>query len=478
MHVLHVSAECYPAAKTGGLGDVVGALPKYLNDAGVDASVIIPKYSLKWFAEQEWEILFTGQVRMHIWGVPYQVQRLVNGDLGFQLYVVHIPGKFDRAGVYSDQNGYFGDSFERWICFQQAVLQWILLTQLPITHIHCHDHHTGLIPFMMRYCSIYQDLQGMPSFLTIHNGGYQGRYSWSNNYLLPYYDPYAAGMLDWENSINMLGSAIKCCWAFNTVSPSYLEEMKTSSLGLEGLLNLEWMKGSGIVNGIDTEVWDPRTDPMIGVHLKDDDFLSYKRGNKAILCERFGLDPGLPILTFIGRMVHQKGVDVLSDAIWSIVQHTKQIQFVILGSGEAIYEDPYKSLAHHHGDQVKTIIQYNEALSHQLYAGSDFLLMPSREEPCGLNQLYSMRYGTIPMVRRTGGLQDTVIDVDDWQGTGICFDQLTTGDLIHSFYRAMRLYQHKSRLYSIMQEAMTRDHSWERVAQDYIAWYKYYMGIE
>ena len=477
MHVLHVSAECYPAAKTGGLGDVVGALPKYLNQAGMQASVIIPKYALPWFARHQFQEIFFGQVRMYNWSVPYQIQQLTDEDLGFTLYVVNIPGKFDRAGIYSDQYGYFGDSFERWICFQQAVLQWIIVTQQPITHIHCHDHHAGLIPFMMRYCPIYADLAEMPSFLTIHNGGYQGRYGWSNNHLLPFYERPAAGMLDWDNSINMLGSAIKCCWAYNTVSPTYLEEMNESSGGLEGLLRLERMKASGIVNGIDNDVWDPRTDPMIAVHLEDD-FLAYKRGNKAIICERFGLDPGLPILTFIGRMVHQKGVDVLADAIWSMVQQTTQIQFIILGSGEAQYEDPYKSLAHHYGNQVKTIIQYNEALSHQLYAGSDFLLMPSREEPCGLNQLYAMRYGTLPMVRRTGGLQDTVIDIDDWQGTGICFSQLSVQDLTAAFFRSIRLYQHKSRMYGIMQEAMTKDHSWERVALDYIGWYKYYMGIE
>ena len=477
MHVLHVSAECYPAAKTGGLGDVVGALPKYLNQAGMQASVIIPKYALPWFARHQFQEIFFGQVRMYNWSVSYQIQQLTDDDLGFTLYVVNIPGKFDRAGIYSDQYGYFGDSFERWICFQQAVLQWIIVTQQPITHIHCHDHHAGLIPFMMRYCPIYADLAEMPSFLTIHNGGYQGRYGWSNNHLLPFYERPAAGMLDWDNSINMLGSAIKCCWAYNTVSPTYLEEMNESSGGLEGLLRLERMKASGIVNGIDNDVWDPRTDPMIAVHLEDD-FLAYKRGNKAIICERFGLDPGLPILTFIGRMVHQKGVDVLADAIWSMVQQTTQIQFIILGSGEAQYEDPYKSLAHHYGHQVKTIIQYNEALSHQLYAGSDFLLMPSREEPCGLNQLYAMRYGTLPMVRRTGGLQDTVIDIDDWQGTGICFSQLSVQDLTAAFFRSIRLYQHKSRMYGIMQEGMTKDHSWERVALDYIGWYKYYMGIE
>ncbi len=472
MKVLHISAECYPAAKTGGLGDVVGALPKYLITSGVPSAVIIPKYGTSWLNKQVYRQVFYGEMRLHIWNIPFEVLQVENEELGYPLYTVNIPGKFDRPGIYSDPSGYFyGDEFERWICFQQAVLKWVQSMVDKPAILHCHDHHTGLIPFMIRYCPEYQGLSHIGTSFTIHNGRYQGRYSWDKLYLLPYFHAEARGVLDWGQTINCMASAIKCSWQFNTVSHTYLRELMSDSDGLEGLVRSEANKATGIINGIDATYWDPRTDKHIKHHLKKD-ISTYKKKNKQDITEELDLRPEWPLATFIGRMVYEKGVDILPESIVSFLSQGHQMNFVILGTGEDHYENKFKEIAYHFGFAVRALIMYNEYASHQLYAGSDFLLMPSRIEPCGLNQLYSMRYGTIPITRRTGGLQDTVWDYGEYEGTGVCFNHMEVGDLTHALIRATLLHADDQKLKQVRTVCMQKDYSWENSAYDYINWYK------
>lgn len=466
MEIFHISAECYPIAKVGGLADVVGALPKYQQKAGNEVRVVIPCYDNKFRKENEFEYVHWGQVRLGHFSFPFNVLKEKTDKLGFELYLVEIPALFDRKEVYGYQ-----DDIERFLTFQIATLDWIIGRATVPDVINCHDHHTGLIPFMMQYCPKYQLLQNTPSMITIHNGLYQGQFGFDKLYYLPEFDLAHVNVLDWNNCINSLAVAIKCAWAVTTVSPNYLNEINYSANGLESLFNLVRYKSKGILNGIDVEVWDPSKDTMIAKNYSLKNFQKGKQENKAELCRIFNLDPEKPLFCFIGRLLDEKGGDLLPQAsLLALSENYKQINILILGSGNTAIENQLNSLLLDYQGNYNTFIGYNEALAHLIYAGADFLLMPSRVEPCGLNQMYSLRYGTIPIVRRTGGLKDTVIDFGD-DGNGICHDQASVGDICYSIQRAIYLYNDKKELVIIRTKGMKTDHSWERVCQEYIETY-------
>jgi starch synthase len=471
MKVLHISAECYPAAKAGGLGDVVGALPKYLTNSGVTAGVIIPKYHLKWIENHSFTPIYRGSVRLHNYYVNFTIEKEQHDTLGFPFFVVNIPSKFDRPGIYADPSGYiYGDEVERYLCFQQAVLQWIVNSPGRPALLHCHDHHTGLIPFMVKHCPEYRALAYIPTVFTIHNGMYHGAFSWSKLYLMPFFDAEARGLLDWADTICPLAAAIKCAWRVTTVSPSYLEELKQASNGMEWLFYHEQHKSVGILNGIDTQVWNPRSDGYIAQHLEDS-VDHFKAANKQVLVQRFHLDPALPLITFIGRLVMEKGADLLPDLFSRILHGGMRVSFVVLGAGEPRIADALAQLRHHFPGRFHAALEYNEALAHQLYAGSDFLMMPSRVEPCGLNQMYAMRYGTLPIVRSVGGLRDTVPDIGepDGSGRGIRFNNFSMEDGYLAIYRAAELYyNHRDTFEGIRRRVMQLDFSWERSAGHYM----------
>jgi starch synthase len=474
MKVLHISAECYPAAKAGGMGDVVGALPKYLNELGCETGVIIPKYQLKWINNHHFEPVYRGAVRLHHQVIPFSIQQLRDEDLGYSFFVADIPGKFDRPGIYADPDGTpYADEVSRYLCFQQAVLQWIVKSPGKPGLLHCHDHHTGLIPFMVKHCPEYRELRGTPTVFTIHNGVYSGAYSWSNMYLLPFFDAEARGLLDWGNTINPLASAIKCAWRVTTVSPSYLMELRQDSNGLEHLLQHEQHKCLGIINGIDASVWDPRTDEFLAQRLGND-LGAFKAKNKKVIGEHFNVDTRLPLITFIGRLVGEKGADLLPDLIDRVLRSGINASFVVLGTGQQHLHHAFQHLAYNFPGRFDVALEYNEGLAHQLYAGSDFLIMPSRVEPCGLNQMYAMRYGTLPIVRSIGGLKDTVPDVGEPNdvGRGIRFDHFNLDDGHLAIYRAAELFQAKTVFEPIRQRITEIDFSWERSAGEYLEIYK------
>lgn len=470
MKVLHVSAECYPAAKAGGLGDVVGALPKYLGSIGAPAGVVIPKYRLKWIESHTFTPVYKGAVRLHNYYTPFTIEREQGDTLGFPLFVADIPGKFDRPGIYADPGGYgYGDETERYLSFQQAVLQWIRHTPGKPQVLHCHDHHTGLIPFLVKHCPEYRDLQRTPTVFTIHNGMYHGAFSWEKMYLLPLFDAEARGLLDWNNTINPLAVGIKCAWRVTTVSPSYLEELRHHSNGLESLVYHEQHKSVGILNGIDADVWNPRSDDYIAKTLDKNKLDEFKEVNKRVLAQRFAIDMNLPLVSFIGRLVGEKGADMLPDLINRVLQSGMQLNFVVLGTGEPHVQNALNQMRYHLQGRFDASLEYNEGLAHQLYAGSDYLFMPSRVEPCGLNQMYAMRYGTIPIVRSVGGLRDTVPDIGepDGSGRGIRFDNFNLDDGRLALYRAVQLYQDKEQFEKIRRKIAQIDFSWERSALQY-----------
>lgn len=467
MEIFHISAECYPVAKVGGLADVVGALPKYQNNAGNQVRVVMPCYDTKFKKENEFECVHWGHVKLGNFNFPFNILKEHTDHLGFELYLVEIPELFDRKEVYG-----YKDDIERFLSFQIATLDWIIGREEIPDVINCHDHHTGLIPFMMLYCHKYEKLRNVPSMITIHNGLYQGQFGFDKLYYLPEFDLAHVKVLEWDNCINSLAVAIKCAWAVTTVSPNYLNEINYSANGLESLFNLVRYKSKGILNGIDVEVWDPATDAMLEKYYSIKNFEQGKQENKEKLCNLFNLDPTKPLFSFIGRLLEEKGGDLLPHAAaLALSENYQQINILILGSGNKVIENQLNSLLQDYKGNYNTFIGYNEELAHLIYAGSDFLLMPSRVEPCGLNQMYSLRYGTIPIVRRTGGLKDTVIDFGE-DGNGICHDQATVGDICYSIQRAVALYDDKKHLNKIRKIGMNTDHSWERVCQEYIEMYK------
>ena len=468
MEILHVSAECYPVAKAGGLGDVVGALPKYQNQLGHIAKVVMPMYRTKFLYEHDFDIVHKGSFGMGEYWFNYTIIKEKTNKLGFDLYLIDINGLLDRESVYG-----YGDDAERFTAFQIAVVDWLSQWQHRPDIVHVHDHQAGLVPFMMQHCFAYRHLSAVPTVLTIHNAQYQGWMGWDKSRYLPNYDTWAWGKLDWQNNINPLACAVKCVRKVTTVSQTYLEEMRYNANGLESLFEYEQGKCTGILNGIDTAVWDPAIDPYIDPNFTAKDAAIGKLANKKVLCDLFNLDIAKPLFIFIGRLVHEKAADLLPQAIYDSVYHMEgKMNFLVIGSGEPSVERELENMKSQLEGYYNSQIGYNEKLSHQMYAGADFLLMPSRVEPCGLNQMYAMRYGTVPIVRNTGGLRDTVIDYGEPNGYGIRFNDATVWDITYSIHRALEMYNKPKLLKKILATIMKLDFSWETSTQRYIKLYE------
>ena len=468
MEIIHITAECYPVAKAGGLGDVVGALPKYQCKAKHIAKVIMPMYRTAFLYSNEWTVDYKGQSNLGNWHFDFTIIKEKHNKLGFDLFLVDINGLLDRQKIY----GYHDDT-ERFVAFQIAVLTWMKSWEHRPDIVHCHDYHTGLVPFIMQHCYDFQVLAGIKTILTIHNAQYQGSMGWEKSRYIPRWDLWKRGMLEWAHAINPLASAVKCAYRVTTVSHSYLQELTSHSNGLEALFEYEKGKCVGILNGIDNEVWNPATDSYLSFHYAVKTVNEGKEKNKALLCSRFGLDPQKPLIVFIGRLVGEKAADLLPDAIAGAIHEMGHAaSFLVLGSGEHDVEGRLTDMLMPFSGHFNAVIGYDEGLSHLMYAGADFLLMPSRVEPCGLNQLYAMRYGTVPIVRSTGGLHDTVTDMGDPEGFGIRFDQASVSDMIYSIGRAIQVYQSKDHLTRMRNWMMEIDHSWEKTVEQFTRVYQ------
>lgn len=468
MEIIHVSAECYPVAKAGGLGDVVGALPKYQNKLGHIAKVVMPMYRTKFLYGHSFDVVHKGAFGMSHYWFEYTIIKESSNVLGFDLYLVDINNLLDREKVYG-----YDDDIERFVAFQIAVVDWLSKWQHHPDIVHVHDHQAGLVPFMMQNCYAYrQQLASVKTILTIHNAQYQGWMDWGKSWYIPDWDNYKWGMLEWDHTINALACGIKCASKVNTVSHGYLEELRYNANGLESLFNYERGKCFGILNGIDNEVWNPQTDHYLDVKYGTHDFKEGKSKNKKDLCMKFNLDEDKPLIIFIGRLVGEKAADLLPGVIGDSIRYMEgRMNFLVLGSGEWYIEDQLSKMHNHLFGYFNSQIGYNELLSHRMYAGADFLLMPSRVEPCGLNQMYSLRYGTVPIVRRTGGLRDTVKDFGEDGGFGICFDTASVGDICNAIHRSLELYDDQKKMNSVIKHIMEIDHSWEKSAGIYINLY-------
>ncbi|MEO5783072.1 MAG: glycogen/starch synthase, partial [Ginsengibacter sp.] len=340
MEIIHVSAECYPYAKAGGLGDVVGALPKYQNTLGHIAKVVVPMYRTKFLYENEFEVVSKGGFGMAHYWLNYTVIKESTNLLGFDLYLIDINNLLDREKIYG-----YDDDMERFTAFQIAVVDWINKWEDLPDVIHVHDHQAALIPFMMQNCSSYRRLAGLQTILTIHNGQYQGWMDWDKSSYLPDWDKWKWGLLEWNKTINSLACGVRCAAKVTTVSPGYLGELKYSANGLEMLFEYEKGKCVGILNGIDEDIWDPATDTYITDQFSVDDATAGKAANKKILCEQFGLDEEKPLIIFIGRLVGEKAADLLPQAISDSINYINgEMNFLILGSGDPSVENQLQQM--------------------------------------------------------------------------------------------------------------------------------------
>lgn len=461
MRILHISAECFPIAKVGGLADVVGALPKYQQKLGTTSNVVMPFYNNKFTQSNTFEIVYENYITLGDEYYNFKVLKLKSNQLGFDLFCIDVPDLLYTDFVYSN------DDTKRFLAFQIATLDWVLTLEEKPDIVHTHDHHTGLIPFMLSYCFKYEAIKSIPTILTIHNAQYQGWFPHEEGNLIPPFNSKNIGLLDWDGCINSLATAIKCAWKVTTVSPSYMEELKFNANGLEDLLAHESTKCVGILNGIDANVWNPETDERIIKKYSKTTVISGKKANKKWLCEKYNLDINKPLFTFIGRLVGEKGADLFPE-IFTKALSENNISILLLGSGQQEIE---KKLTEIQSDNFNAHIGYDEKLAHIIYAGADFLLMPSRVEPCGLNQMYSLRYGTVPVVNEIGGLKDTIIDITDTHGFGIVHNGVTIEKVTSAITKATTYYNGK-KFSENLKKIMSIDHSWNNSAQEYVNLYK------
>lgn len=472
MKVLFIASEANPFIKTGGLGDVMGALPQALEDIGVDARVIIPKYkNIKDEFKNKLQFVksFTVSVgwRNQYCGIfEYEYK-------GVNYYFVDNEYYFERDGLY----GYYDDG-ERFAFFNRAVLQFIKEIDWQPDILHCNDWQTGMVPVLHKLeykrDPFYSNIK---TVLSIHNLLFKGVFSPEVLPELFGYDylPMENGSLEHNGGASFLKGGLNYCDQILTVSQSYAEEIKTLEYGenLDGLLRARSCVLMGIVNGIDYDEFDPGKDPLI---YKNYDFESIenKTKNKLLLQKEFGLPQkeSIPMIGIVSRLTHQKGCDLIINMIDRLLQ--KDIQIVILGTGDYLYEETFKNLQYRYPDKVSANIKFDNGLAHKIYAASDMFLMPSLFEPCGLGQLIALRYGSIPIVRETGGLKDTIFPYNKYNGVGngFGFNNYNSNELINVTEYAIQIYNDKKAWLNIVEQAMSSDNSWSKSANEYKCLYK------
>jgi len=480
MKIWFATSEAAPFAKTGGLADVAGSLPKALRKLGIDARVVMPKYSQ---ISQEYinNMTFLGYVYVDLsWRREYcGIFRLVHEDVPY--YFLDNERYFNRSYYYGQ-----GDDGERFTFFCKAILEVLPVIDFKPYIIHCNDWHTGLVPVILdahyrhyRNKGFYKD---MHTVMTIHNLKYQGVFpkdmmdeiiglSWNyfNNDGIEFYD-----------NINFLKAGIAFSTKVSTVSKSYAEEIKTKFYGekLDGIIGKRSSDLWGIINGIDYEKNNPLTDKRLYCNYSSED-LTGKKKNKEMLQKdmRLNVNGDVPLIGIISRLVDQKGLDLIDRMIGELLD--MDIQLIVLGTGDKKYEDMFWWAQGAYPGKMSTNICYDSVLAQRIYAACDIFLMPSLFEPCGLSQMFAMRYGTVPIVRETGGLKDTVIPYNEFTGigTGFSFANYNAHEMKDAIIRAINVYKDKDKWKSIIKQCMDMDFSWENSAREYSNMYGQICGI-
>lgn len=457
MKIVFISSEVAPYSKTGGLGDVSGALPKALRELGHQVTTITPLHR---------GITAKGEERFTVRGFDVTVRR--DGPV----ILLDIPVLFDRPSIYSESP----DEHLRFAVFDHAAVEWVRLRGERPDVIHCNDWQTGLIPALVRGpLATDPTVGGVPTVFTIHNLGYQGRFS--DNLIGDLgleHHPELVGGSPALGYLSFMETALSSTDLITTVSPTYSREIQTTEggAGLDGLLRTRSDSVIGILNGIDVEIWDPSSDPLIPFHYSRSSLYRKEWCKRELLAEtNLPYHQHVPVVGMVTRLAWQKGVEIMREPLIHFLD-TWDLRFVLLGKGDAKYEEFFRWLATAYPDKVSFTRGYSETLSHRIEAGADMFLMPSLYEPCGLNQMYSLAYGTAPIVRKTGGLADTVEHVAGDHGTGFVFEHFTEDGLGWALGQALALHTDRQAWRRLQKRQMHIDNSWGARATEYVSAYR------
>lgn len=477
-NVCQVASEMVPFAKTGGLADVLGALTPQLKKSNVNVTAFLPLY--KQVKENTPNLISTGiTVKVKIG------DNLVSGAIWktqiqkVDVYFIQRDEYYHRDYLYGTPGGDYKDNAERFIFFSRAVLEAIKLLKIKPDVIHCHDWQSALIPIYLK--TIYKkdpQLAGVKTLLTVHNLAYQGLFwHWDMNLIGLGWEYFNYKQLEFFGQVNFLKGGLVFADMLSTVSPQYAKEIQTPVFGerLDGVLRERAGDLYGIINGVDYDQWNPAVDKLIPVKYTEQKPAD-KAQNKQALQKKCGLpETDAPMIGMIGRLASQKGFDLVSEMIDQIIG--TGCQFVLLGSGEEKYHQLFREIARKYPKQLSATIAFDNSLAHLITAGADMFLMPSRYEPCGLNQLYALKYGTIPIVHETGGLADSIHnytpkDLKSGTVTGFSFKNYSAQEMMSCIKSALALYEDKESWKQLMKNAMAQDFSWEHSGKEYIALYK------
>jgi starch synthase len=472
LKILFAASEVTPFAKTGGLADVVGSLPAALAQLGHQVVIVMPYYrSVK-------EGSFNLKQHDKFLSIPFKGQQLnvsvhtATSKRNTQVYFIQRDEFFDRSGLYGTPSGDYFDNPERFIFFSRGVLELTKLIGFQPDIIHCHDWQTSLVPVYTK--SLYKNdpvFKRARSVFTIHNLAYQGVFpkEMMTTSELPL-ELFAMSGLEYYGKMNFMKGGIVFSDVITTVSEKYAQEIQTPDYGygLDGVLRDKRARIHGILNGVDYAAWNPKTDPHIAANFDSRD-LSGKKTCKGDLAKVFRLKspPRFPIIGIVSRLADQKGFDILAEAMDELLK--MDLRLVVLGTGDDKYEKQFDSLGKKHAGRLGVKIGFDNALAHKIEAGSDMFLMPSKYEPCGLNQMYSLKYGTIPIVRATGGLDDTIqkFDPQTGEGNGFKFADYSSRALLDEVQRAQDVYADQGTWLKLVKKAMRMDFSWKRSALKY-----------
>jgi starch synthase len=473
MRILMVASEAIPWAKTGGLADVVGALPRALAHLGHQVDVVIPRYRGISAGDA------AGRITVEMGGRSIAAPVYAHESGRVRTVFVDAPQYFDRPALYGDGNRDYDDNAERFAFLARAALQWAV-TQERYDAVHAHDWQAGLVPVLAATEFRDHPLFGRPgTVFTIHNLAYQGLFP---PHLLPAlglgWELMRVDALEFWGRLSFLKGGITFSRIITTVSPRYAREIQTSEFGFgfDGILRQRSRDLVGILNGIDYDHWDPARDPHLPAPYGASN-LQGKRASKRVVLETYGIPVSestlaRPLVGMVSRMVDQKGFDLIAAASDELV--ALDASYAVLGTGDRRYENMWRWLASRHSDRIGAQIGFDEGLAHRIEAGADLFMMPSRFEPCGLNQMYSLRYGTPPVVRATGGLYDTVRNFDPrtGDGTGFVFDEYVPRALVGTLRWALDIYKDRATWQRIQQTGMRVDNSWEARARQYVDVYE------
>jgi starch synthase len=482
MNIAFVASEAVPFAKTGGLADVAGALPKSIQALGHRACLFLPCYRSARSAGPELDDtgivlsvpVGTRRIEGHV-----RESRLPGSEV--PVYLVDCPAYFDRDELYQERGRDYPDQCERFVFFQRAVLEAIGRLGLRPDIVHCNDWQTGLIPVYLK--TLYRTAPGLSeagTLLTIHNLAYRGMFArWDMPLTGLYWSLFHYRGVEFHGYLSFMKAGLVFADMLNTVSPTYAREIQTPELGcgLDGVLRERRDRLRGIVNGIDTRAWNPAHEPMLSRRYDVVTFEKGKAACKAWLQARAGLPvrSDVPLFAQVGRLDPQKGWDLLAGVADRMLE--RDVQLVVLGTGLSRYHDLLGALSRRHPDKVWAYLAFSDGLAHQIEAGADVFLMPSLYEPCGLNQLYSLAHGTVPLVRSTGGLADTVVPLDprtmaEGTATGFVFHESTPEALWQAIESALIVWEDRHAWEQLARNGMRADWSWDRSAREYIKVYE------